>query len=180
MSREASPSEIAVLTGFMGAGKSTVGPLLAERLGWEWVDLDEEIVRRQKRSIAEIFERQGEATFRQLEYETLRQSLGKGRRVIAVGGGALVAERNRHLLAGVATTFWLDPGFDAILSRMSPEQRALRPLFRDSTAARYLHDQRLVAYGRANHRIAIAEGETADRVAARIENLVRHAGPQGC
>lgn len=171
---------IAVLSGFMGAGKSTVGRSLARRLGWQRVDLDEVVVRSQGRSILEIFENDGELAFRQIEYEALAESLTSGERVLSVGGGALVDERNRRLLAGIATSFWLDPGFDTILARLGPGERAKRPLFSDPEAARELHDQRLDSYRLADHRIGISEDETADQVAARIEHLIRDAGPQGC
>ena len=65
-----------VLTGFMGAGKSTIGPRLAQSLGWTFIDLDEEIVRAQQKSIAQIFDSIGEARFRDLEKNALDNILG--------------------------------------------------------------------------------------------------------
>lgn len=87
-----------VLTGFMGTGKSTVGKLLARRLGYRFSDLDALIVERAGISINEIFERYGEQRFRELETEAIRSLGGVSGRVVATGGGAVIAPRNRVLL----------------------------------------------------------------------------------
>ena len=101
------------LVGFMGSGKSTIGRLLAERIGWHFVDLDAEIEAAQSMSILEIFETRGEAEFRRFERETLRQhvrAIECGRpAVLALGGGAIVQPRKlcagrkqrHHHLAGL-------------------------------------------------------------------------------
>ena len=85
------------LVGLMGAGKSTVGRLLAERLGRAFVDLDDEIAREAGRSIPEIFEAEGEAGFRRREREALERA-GRTSHVVALGGGAIsqpgIASRN--------------------------------------------------------------------------------------
>jgi shikimate kinase len=85
-----------VLTGFMGAGKSTVGPRLAHRLGWAFIDLDDEIVRVEQRSIAEIFDSIGEARFRALEQNALDSTLRQENIVLALGGGAIETAANRQ------------------------------------------------------------------------------------
>ncbi|MCS7081585.1 MAG: shikimate kinase [Bacteroidetes bacterium] len=77
------------VTGLPGSGKSTVGPLVARRLGWAFVDLDRLLEQRAHRSIAEIFAREGEWAFRALERELLEESAGWIRHVIATGGGTL-------------------------------------------------------------------------------------------
>src|SRR5690606_27386423 len=83
-----------VLAGFMGAGKTTVGRLVAHRLGWPFVDADDEIVARAGMSIPEIFARYGEAHFRQIEREVCAELARREHTVIATGGGALVDETN--------------------------------------------------------------------------------------
>lgn len=98
------------LVGFMGSGKSTVGRLLARRLGWRLVDLDYEIERREGRKIPEIFESSGEPYFRELESRLLEEAVagkpgGDRRRVIACGGGVVLDEKNRERLRGVTTVF---------------------------------------------------------------------------
>src|SRR6266849_9070831 len=90
------------LAGFMGSGKSTVGRLLADRLGWHFVDLDEEIEEADGMLIEEIFETRGEPEFRRIESEAIRawvRKIESGQAVVmALGGGAFVAEANRALL----------------------------------------------------------------------------------
>ncbi|HEY5253208.1 MAG TPA: shikimate kinase [Acidobacteriaceae bacterium] len=90
-----SPKRI-VLTGFMGAGKSTIGPRLAHRLGWSFIDLDDEIIRIEQRSIAEIFDAIGEGRFRELERNALADTLQQEHIVLALGGGAIETEANRQ------------------------------------------------------------------------------------
>ena len=85
-----------VLTGFMGAGKSTVGPRLAQRLGWTFIDLDDEIVRVEQQSIAQIFDSLGETRFRELEHKALGNTLHRENIVLALGGGAMETSANRE------------------------------------------------------------------------------------
>ncbi|MEV7992717.1 shikimate kinase [Streptomyces sp. NPDC086077] len=91
---------LAVLVGPMGVGKSTVGHLLAERLGVGFRDTDEDIVAEQGRTIADIFVEDGEATFRALEKRAVRTALAEHTGVLALGGGAVLDAGSRELLAG--------------------------------------------------------------------------------
>lgn len=99
------------LVGFMGSGKSTVGRILARKLGWPLLDLDRKIEAHERRRIPEIFESSGEPYFRELEGRLLEEALSGGpgrsgdRRVIACGGGVVLGERNRKLLREAATVF---------------------------------------------------------------------------
>lgn len=107
----AMPSSFIVLSGFMGAGKSTVGPRLADALGMCFVDLDAEIVRRAGRTIAELFQAEGEAGFRARESAALRDVLGGQPAVVAVGGGAMLAAGQRALVRanGLLITLAVSP-----------------------------------------------------------------------
>ncbi len=87
-----------VLTGFMGAGKSTLGPRLAQQLGWSFIDLDDEIVRTEQKSIAQIFDSVGESRFRELEQNTLANTLRLEKVVLALGGGAIETAANRQAI----------------------------------------------------------------------------------
>ena len=87
-----------ILTGFMGSGKTTVGKILGRRLGLEYVDLDAEIEKRAGRTISEIFEEEGEAAFRVMETEAIRDLEGRSGIVVATGGGAVVRDENRRML----------------------------------------------------------------------------------
>lgn len=89
-----------ILTGFMGTGKSASGRLLAEELGWDFLDLDEEVERAAGKSVARIFAEDGEPRFRDLEAEALAQALARTRVVVASGGGVLLREESRRRLAG--------------------------------------------------------------------------------
>src|SRR5580658_9402107 len=97
-SRTAVQVQRIVLTGFMGSGKSTVGPLVAARLGWRFVDADNVIEAETGMKIAEIFARQGEAFFRDLEHATIKRLATMDGLVLALGGGAIERAETRELL----------------------------------------------------------------------------------
>ncbi len=100
------PSRIALI-GFMGAGKTTVGKILAEKLGYRFVDTDDVIVDMAGAPIAEIFQHRGEPAFRAIEAEALRSLAGRELTVIAAGGGAPAQESNRQFFLSCAATFHL-------------------------------------------------------------------------
>ncbi len=87
-----------ILTGFMGAGKSTVGAILARDLGWRFIDLDDVIEASSKRTVAEIFRDLGEANFREQERQAVRQLSTEEKIVLALGGGTVEDESTRSLL----------------------------------------------------------------------------------
>src|SRR5271170_3656293 len=93
-----------VLVGFMGAGKSTTGPILAERLGWRFIDTDHYLQAKTGCSISEMFLEQGEAAFRQLEAEVFAELHRDDELVIALGGGAVETESTRSLLEQASET----------------------------------------------------------------------------
>lgn len=157
-----------VLTGFMGAGKTTVGRLLAERLGWQFVDLDQEIESRVGRSIREIFERDGEAGFRRVERELLVEALTMDPVVIAAGGGTLTFPENLEWARSQAMVVWVNPDFATLARRIGGTGKLDRPLFRDESGALALYRDRLPAYALSDLRIDVAPEERAEEVAARI------------
>ena len=108
-----------VLTGFMGAGKSTVGRLLADRLGWTFLDLDAHLESRAGASVPELFERHGEAHFRRLESSALASALRQSHIVLALGGGAPETLTNRLLLEQTpgTLTIFLDAPFPTLFDR---------------------------------------------------------------
>lgn len=143
------------LVGFMGCGKSTVGRLLAERLGWDFVDLDSEIEQEAGKPIARIFDEEGEAAFRELEHEAVRRQAGAVRgghaRVVSLGGGAYVPPRNRWKLEDAGLTVWLDLAADALWERVRLETD--RPLARDEGRFRALYAERRPVYEQADYRV---------------------------
>ncbi|HTW66785.1 MAG TPA: shikimate kinase [Bryobacteraceae bacterium] len=160
------------LVGFMGSGKSAVGRLLAEELGWGFADVDEDIENLQGVPIAEIFDTRGEAEFRRIERETLRKRVreiecGKPM-VLALGGGAFVDAENRKILEERGVTLWLDCPFPRICSRL--EGQTDRPLARDPDKFRQLFDDRRDVYSQAEYRIE-ADTDDAPAVVAQILKL---------
>jgi len=159
---------VLALAGFMGSGKTTVGTLLARQLAWRFVDLDDRIEESAGITIAQFFERHGEAAFRQLEAEQLRAALGrasehKAGTVLALGGGTYAQTGCPEFLrsSGV-TVLWLDSPIDVLLSRCMTMTG--RPLFRDEASFRALHAQRVPSYQLADHRVD-SSGEPAQVVA---------------
>ena len=140
-----------VLTGFMGAGKTTVGRLLAARLAWEFLDLDTFIESRTGLSVPAIFATHGELRFRQLESTALASALGRGNVVIALGGGTPEVLTNRLLLeqTPATSTVFLDAPFPALFDRCmlqalnsapanpgdSVDPSQIRPVLADPAAA---------------------------------------------
>lgn len=170
-----------VLTGFMGAGKSTVGRQLAVQLGWEFLDLDEGIERRAGNSVAGIFAEHGEPHFRRLESITLASSLGRSKLVLALGGGTPEVLTNRLLLEqtpGTSTVFLSAP-FPVLFDRCMlqalktadesgrPEQ-PLRPLLSHPAAAEARFKARLPIYRRLAHMTV----DTAELTAEHTVNLL--------
>jgi len=159
------------LLGFMGAGKTSVGQALARRLRWRFVDLDQRIEMREGRTIAEIFARSGEETFRQIETAVLRDllaELGHGSPVVvALGGGATLREENAALLAACgAPQVFLDAPFEVVRQRCR-ETAAARPLLREAAQAQQLYESRREYYLKAQFRVDTAS-RSVEQAAADI------------
>jgi shikimate kinase len=108
-----------LLVGMMASGKSTVARLVAKRLGWDWVDTDEEVVRDGGASIPDLFARHGESHFRAEERRALESVLGRpGPLVVSVGGGAVLDPANRASLRAAGTVVWLRARTDTLVSRV--------------------------------------------------------------
>lgn len=160
------------LTGFMGAGKTTIGRRLAERLHVPFMDLDSEIERRAGLPVRDIFELQGEAVFRQLEQEALLGALDSPDAVVATGGGTMVFEGNARLIQSNGMSIWLNPSFATIVARIGALGKRDRPLFRDEAQALSLYRERLPAYRRADLTVDVTAQERPEEIAARIELLI--------
>lgn len=117
-----------VLVGMMGVGKSTVGRRLATRLGLGFVDADEEIEKAAGMTITEMFERYGEAHFRDGERRVIARLIDGSPKVIATGGGAFMQQDTRALILSEALAIWLDADIDILIDRVS--RREGRPLLK--------------------------------------------------
>ena len=164
-----------ILVGFMGAGKSSVGRVLAEQLGWTFEDLDDRIELREKRKVAEIFRKVGEAGFRRAEHQALKELLEALRsgseKVIALGGGAFAYESNISLIDALKIpTVFLDAGVEELWGRcqsQSERQGVERPLLGNSEDFRALYAKRRPHYLRASLRQETA-GKTVVQIAAEM------------
>ncbi len=166
------PADNVILVGFMGAGKSAVGRLLARRLGRCFVETDDMIVAREGRSIAEIFRAAGEERFRQLEAETLEALRLKSGDVIATGGGFACREGRMEALREIGTVVWLAGDLDDLLARA--RRTGGRPMLADRTEAELeaLYQARAPFYRRA-HVTVDTSGLGPDQVVARVLAALR-------
>jgi shikimate kinase len=160
------------LVGFMAAGKTTVARALAARLKWRAEDVDELIEARERRTVAEIFARQGEPYFRTLEREILHLLLPLRHVVVATGGGTFVDLENRGAINRDGLSIWLDVPFDEVLARVPADGR--RPLAADRAQMERLFAARRVAYAQAHVRVdvgATSPEATADEIMERIRKI---------
>lgn len=169
------PIRRVVLTGFMGSGKSTAGPLVAARLGWRFVDADDIIEAEAGARIAEIFASQGEAGFRERERDVISRLAGEDGLVLALGGGAIEAAETREMLLNSQGTLLvhLEVKLATTLQRCGGTERT-RPVLADEAnlAARY--ERRLPLY-RIAHLSIVTDGLTPEQV---MEAVVGSLGTQ--
>lgn len=159
----------------MGAGKSTIGRRLAVRLGLPFVDADTEIERASGLSIAEIFERFGEAHFRDGERRVIARLIGGSAKVIATGGGAFVAPDTRALILERAVAVWLDADIATLAERV--RRRDTRPLLRDRDPAEVLTElaaKRNPLYAQAHIHISSKPTPHEGTVRAIVAALKQH------
>jgi shikimate kinase len=159
------------LVGLSGAGKSSVGRLLAGRLGWPLLDTDTLIVKSAGREIAQIFAVEGEARFRDMEAAALRQALEGPPAVVATGGGIVLHAENRALLRERAFVVWLDAPTATLAARLQVHDEE-RPLLQGDAVARLeaLRSARAALYAE----VAVLRVETGGRTAEEVcEEVMR-------
>ncbi|WP_416898347.1 MAG: shikimate kinase [Minwuia sp.] len=171
-SRDADPERSIVLVGLMGAGKSTVGRRLAQRLGRRFVDADDEIERAAGMTIPEIFETYGEQHFRDGERRVISRLMADSGIVIATGGGAFMNEATRALIRGHALSVWLKADLDTLVRRCA--KRTDRPLLKGGDAAttlQQLMDARYPVYAEADYTVESGV-DSHDQVVDRIMEVL--------
>lgn len=154
-----------ILTGFMGSGKSTIGKMLAETLDKKFIDSDSFIESQKGCSIKEIFARQGEGVFRELERNFITLHAGLWGHVIATGGGMPIFFDVRKM----GFVIFLDAGFEVIASRL--HGNITRPLFKNKQKAKTLYDMRKKIYLERCDMVINAEEPRKEVVAKIIKNL---------
>jgi shikimate kinase len=167
-----------VLIGYRGAGKTTVGQLLAARLGLSFVDTDALVAQRAGRSIADIFAESGEAAFRDLEADVIQAVAAQAGIVLSAGGGAVLRDENVRALRACGAVFWLTADADTLWARMraDPASAQQRPRLTEHDG---IEEVRKLLVGRegayaccAHHRIDVA-ARTPEQVVEAIEQVLR-------
>ncbi len=165
---------IVYLVGMPGSGKSTVGPVLAEMLGVPFVELDAEIERAAGASVREIFEREGEPRFRELEAAALAEVSTRGAAVVSCGGGVVLEPANRVTLRATGEVVFLSVPLEVLRERVRPAED--RPLIRRPEDLERLYREREPLYREFAAHVVDASG-TPEEVAGRIrEELLRWSG----
>jgi shikimate kinase len=160
-----------VLVGLMGAGKTSIGRRLAEKMNLHFVDADHEIERAAGKSIPDIFAEHGEAHFRDGERKVIARLLENGKQVLATGGGAFMNEDTRLAIKQHAISVWLKADLQLLLKRVG--KRGGRPLLENNDPAEVLQsliDKRYPVYAQADITV-----ESADVQHAAMVNEVIHA-----
>lgn len=171
---QAVPPRRLVLTGFMGSGKSTLGPLLAARLGWKFLDVDDVIEAEAGMSIATIFASQGEPAFRAREAETIARLTATDALVLALGGGAIESEATRNLLLTAPRTLLvhLEVTLATTLQRCRGTEQS-RPILADQANLEARYQRRLPLYRMAHISIPV-EALLPEQA---VEQILRAAFP---
>ena len=181
MSEQIVNSNRVYLNGFMGSGKSTLGPIVAGRLGWAFSDLDDRIVEVIGMSIGDFFRESGEPAFRELEAERLRATSEQGQLVVAVGGGALCQEENLEWALQNGLVVFLRVSAEELVRRLRSEA-VTRPMLLKSDGSMInenwmklriglLLERREKYYSRAHKIVAVGEA-SVDEVAEEIAEWV--------
>ena len=157
------------LIGMMGSGKSTIGPLLAEQLGYSFIDTDSTIEKLVGQSVTEIFQTVGETEFRQIETQVLAEVSAHLRLVVATGGGIAIERENwNHLHQGLV--IWLDPDVDILVERLQGD--TTRPLLANSadmsSKLTTILSERRHRYSEADIQISIKQNLTGEDIVDRI------------
>lgn len=167
-----------VLIGYRGTGKSTVGKVLAKRLGRELVSTDKEIVKRAGRSIPEIVQEKGWEYFRDLESDVCRELAGRDNLVIDTGGGAILRQGNVEVLKRNGTLFWLTASVDTIASRIGGDTQ--RPsLTGEKSFIEEIEDvlrERTPKYQAAADHVLSTDGRSIQQLASILLELFHPTG----
>ncbi len=162
------------LIGPMGSGKTTVGRYLADRIGLEFLDLDQEIEKRCGVDVSLIFEIEGEAGFRGRETAMLDELSQRDGILLATGGGSVLKEINRDILRSRGLVVWLKTSVDQQLKRLERDQR--RPLLQAPDRRERLENlaaARNALYGECAHLVVQSSNVSPAQMAARAERQIR-------
>lgn len=162
-----------VLVGMMGSGKTAIGRALAAALDVPFVDSDAAIEEAAAATIAEIFERDGEAFFRKREAEVLRRLLSGPPGIVSTGGGAFLAQANRDAIAQMGIAVWLDADLDILWERV--RYKDTRPLLRTADPKATLtaiYQERTPIYSLAGLRVTVNEHASIEQTMRSVRDTL--------
>ena len=163
------------LIGFMGAGKTSVGEVLAERLGYRFIDLDQRLCESFGTTIPEVFESHGEEAFREAEREELVRCADGQKLVVATGGGAFCSQANREIIrASGGLSVFLDLPWEALDARLAGDH-AGRPKYGDAGQAHRLLENCLPDYRQATMVVELVGTESAEEAADLVMAVLEEA-----
>lgn len=153
----------------MAAGKTTLAQGLARRLGWRTEDVDLMIEARERRTIADIFARDGEPYFRAIERQVIYSLLPLRHTIVATGGGTFLDPEIRAAINADGVSVWIDAPFDVLLDRIPADGR--RPLANDRLQMAVLYETRRLAYEQAHIRLDATRARSEELVEQLLERL---------
>ena len=162
-----------VLIGLMGAGKTRLGRMLADALGLDFVDCDEEIEKSARSSVSEIFERYGEQAFRDGEHKVIKRLIGEGVRVISTGGGAVMTEATASLVWEKSISVWIRADIETTLERVTRniEKRPVLAVGEPREILEKLTEKRYPVYEKADIVIDSGQDEEDKAVYKAVKEL---------
>ena len=163
------PAMLVALTGFRGAGKTTVGSVLAGKLGLDFIDMDSEIERREKETVASIFENRGEAAFRHMETGLAAELSERDNLVVATGGGVVTSEEARETLLNKAVVVYLEADAETLHTRIAADEKTphTRPVLAEGV------DERKPLYESTCSFAVDTSNMTPGQTAARIMEMLK-------
>lgn len=183
MSESLQRKTLIYLTGFMGSGKSTIGPILANTLGYEFIDIDKAIEQRLGKSVKEIFRSEGAEFFRTTERDVIEEISKRDHIVVSLGGGSLVDPANFHRVKTSGLLIYLESSPEHLLKRL--QHKSDRPVLADSEGDRLeygalrervmnLYREREPIYAQADLRIHTDQKKVGLTVDEIVKRLTRH------
>jgi shikimate kinase len=172
-SEDSAIKNVIALIGFMGTGKTSVGRILAQNLGYAFIDLDKEIIKMAHSSISEIFAVKGEPAFRELESQMLSKATSRSNVVIACGGGIVLREENRSLLSDKAVVVWLQNSVETSVDRCNDGTRPLLNVADTLDKAKELYAGRLRLYRSIAQLVVDSEIRNIEDIAGEIFSRIR-------
>ena len=165
------PHNIIVLCGFMGCGKTTIGKMLANSLGYQFADTDEMLIAETGKTIAQIFADSGESHFRDLEHQIVQKAAALSRCVVSTGGGVMTFERNARLLARHAAVIHIHRSFDDCYDAI--RRRSNRPLSGSKSREELLrlYQSRFAAYEKHAH-YTLENNASVEELVARLNQRI--------